>query len=97
MALVRSFARDDPGGYPNFDAVLHHRTPTRKEIDFVGPGFGDLAIESKYVDGDRWRRAARTMRASRWHGIVATRGALDLSDPELMAVPTAVLVWLIGG
>lgn len=97
MALVRSFARDDPGGFLNFDAVLHHRTPTRKEIDFVGPGFGDLAIESKYVDGDRWRRAARTMRASRWRGMIATRGALDLGDPELMAVPTAVLVWLIGG
>ncbi len=97
MALVRSFARDDPGGYLNFDAVLHHRTPTRKEIDFVGPGFGDLAIESKYVDGERWRKAARTMRASRWRGVMATRSALDLSDPELLAVPTAVLVWLIGG
>ena len=97
MALVRSFARERPGGYLNFDAVLHHRTPTRKEIDFVGPGFGDLAVESKYVDGERWRRAARTMRASRWRGVVATRSALDLSDPELMAVPTALLVWLIGG
>lgn len=97
MALVRSFAREDPGGYLNFDAVLHHRTPTRKEIDFVGPGFGGLAIESKYVDGNRWRRAARTMRASRWRGIMATRSALDLSDAEVLAVPTAVLVWLIGG
>ena len=97
MALVRSFAREDPGGYPNFDSVLYHRTPTRKEIDFVGPGFGDIAFESKYVDGDRWRRAARTMRASRWRGILATRSALDLKDPELIAVPTGLLVWLIGG
>lgn len=97
MALVRSFVRDDPAGYLNFDAVLHHRTPTRKEIDFVGPGFGGLAIESKYADGERWRRATRTMRASRWRGVTATRSALDLSDPEVLAVPTAVLVWLIGG
>ena len=97
MALVRSFARNDPGGYLNFEAVLHHRTPTRKEIDFVGPGFGGIAIESKYVDGERWRRATRTMRASRWRGIVATRRALDLGDPEVMALPTAVLAWLIGG
>ena len=97
MGLVRSFAQTDPRGYLNFDAVLHHRTPTRKEIDFVGPGFGNLAIESKYVDGERWRRATRTMRASRWRGIVATRSALDLGDPDLMAVPTAVLAWLIGG
>ena len=97
MVLVRSFARDDPGGYLNFEAVLHHRTPTRKEVDFVGPGFGGIAIESKYVDSERWRRATRTMRASRWRGIVATRSALDLRDPEVMAVPTAVFAWLIGG
>ena len=97
MGLVRSFAREDPGAYLNFDSVLYHRTQTRKEIDFVGPAFGGLAIESKYVDGDRWRRAVRTMKASRWRGIMATRSALDLEDPELMAVPTAVLVWLIGG
>ena len=97
MSLVRSFAREDPGGYLNFDSVLYHRTPTRKEIDFVGPAFGGCAIESKYVDGDRWRRGARTMRASRWRGIMATRSALDLDDPELIAIPTAVLVWLIGG
>lgn len=97
MALVRSFARRAPGGYLDFDSVLHHRTPTRKEIDFVGPDFGNLAIESKYVDSDRWRRATRTMRASRWRGVVATRSALDLNDPELLAVPTALLAWLIGG
>ena len=97
MGLVRSFARKDPGAYLNFDSVLYHRTQTRKEIDFVGPAFGGLAIESRYVDGDRWRRAVRTMKASRWRGIMATRSALDLEDPELMAVPTAVLVWLIGG
>lgn len=97
MALVRSFAREDPRGYLDFDSVLYHRTKTGKEIDFVGPGFGDLAIESKYVDGDRWKRAARTMRASSWRGIMATRSALDLSDPEFMAIPTGLLVWLIGG
>ena len=97
MALVRSFTRNDPGGYLDFDSVLYHRTKTGKEIDFVGPRFGDLAIESKYVDGDRWKRAARTMRASSWRGIMATRSSLDLSEPEFMAVPGGLLVWLIGG
>ncbi|MDE2762271.1 MAG: hypothetical protein OXQ94_07005 [Gemmatimonadota bacterium] len=38
-----------------------------------------------------------TIRASRWRGIVATRDALDLRDPEVGAVPTGLLVWLIGG
>lgn len=97
MTLVRAFLRWDAGGYPNFDAVLHHRTRSRKEIDFAGPGFGGLAIESKYVDGDRWKRAAPTLKASPWRGLVATRAVLDMSDPDLSAVPTALLAWLLGG
>ncbi|MXW56274.1 MAG: ATP-binding protein [Gemmatimonadales bacterium] len=97
MTLVRAFLRRDAGGYPNFDAVLHHRTRSRKEIDFAGPGFGGLAIESKYVDGDRWKRAAPTLKASPWRGLVATRAALDMNDPDLSAVPTALLAWLLGG
>ena len=96
-ALVRSFARRRPGGFLDFDAVLYHRTPTRKEIDFVGPNFGDIAIESKYVSGSRWRRAIPTLKASRWRGVVATRDGLDVSDPELAAVPTGMLAWLIDG
>lgn len=97
MTLVRSFLRREAGAYPNFDAVLYHRTRSRKEIDFTGSGFGGLAIESKYVDGDRWRRVAPTLKASPWRGLVATRGALNLRDPDLPAVPTALLAWMLGG
>jgi len=97
VALLRSFARSEPEAYPNFDSVLYYRTPARKEVDFVGPAFGNLAIESKYVDQRRWRRDARTLAASRWRGVMATRSALDLNDPDLTAVPTGLLVWLIGG
>ena len=96
MTLLRSFARRDPAGYLDFDSVLYHRTRSRSEIDFVGPGFGPVAIESKYVDGDRWRRGARTLRASRWRGIMASRGALDLEDSDLLVAPTGLLAWLIG-
>jgi len=94
-ALLRSFARDRPGGLLDFDSVLHHRTPTRKEIDFVGPLFGGAAIESKY--GRRWRRAIQTLKASRWRGVVATKDVLDLADPDVAALPTGLLAWLIGG
>ena len=94
MALLRASDRASPGAHLEFDRVLHHRTRTRKEIDFVGPGFGGVCIESKYVDGS-WRRDALTLRASRWRGIVATRSELDLADPEVAAVPTALLAWLI--
>ena len=95
MALLRSFERVHPGSYVEFSRVLHHRTKTNAEIDFVGPYFGGVAIESKYVDGG-WRRSAgRTLRASRWRGIVATRTELNLEDPDVAAVPTAMIAWLL--
>ena len=71
------------------------RSATGAEIDFVGPDFRGVAIESKYGDG-RWRRSAgRTLAASPWRGVVATRTELDLGEPEMAAVPTAMLAWLI--
>ena len=63
----------------------------------MGPGFGDLAIESKYVDGERWTRGATVIRNSKWRGLVATRRALDTGDPDLIALPTGMLAWIIGG
>ena len=94
MVLLRCIEATYPGSYLDFDRVLHHRSPSRTEIDFVGPDFGDVAIESKYVDG-RWRTPARTIEASPWRGIVATRTVLDFESPELMAIPTAMLAWLL--
>ena len=94
MALLRATERAAPGSFVGFDRVLHHRTATRKEIDFVGPNFGGIAVESKYVDGG-WRRDALTLKASRWRGIVATRSETDFGDPDVAAVPTAMLAWLI--
>ena len=94
MALWRSFERDRAGSYLGFDRVLYHQTRTRKEIDFVGPDLGGWAIESKYVDG-RWRRDAQTLSASGWRGIVATRSELNLDDPEVAAIPAALLAWLL--
>ena len=61
----------------------------------MGPNFGGLAIESKFVDG-RWKRDAQTLAASGWRGVVATRSELDLSDPKgVLAIPTAMLAWLV--
>lgn len=93
MALLRSIERRRPGSFMEFDQVLYHRTPARKEVDFVGRDFGGVAIESKYVDG-RWRREAQTLAASPWRGIVATRTQSEEHD-DLTAVPTALLSYLI--
>lgn len=94
VSLLRALEKAKPGSFLDFDRVLHHRTGTRKEIDFVGAGLGDAAIESKYVDG-RWRGKAQTLRASRWRGIIATRTEINTDDPEILAIPTALLAWLI--
>ena len=95
MALLRSSLRDGHSSYPDFDRVLYYRSATGTEIDFVGPDFRGVAIESKYCDG-RWRRSAgRTLAASPWRGVVATRTELDLEEPEMAAAPTAMLAWLI--
>ena len=95
MALVRNLERSHPGTYIDFGRVLYHRSPAGTEIDFTGPDFGGVAIESKYVD-DGWRRGAlRTLAASPWEGIVATRGLIDLSDPQAVAVPAAFLAWML--
>lgn len=95
MALLRNFEHHEPGSYVEYSRVLHHRTRTNAEIDFVGPGFGDVAIESKYVDGGWRRNAGRTLRASRWRGVVATGSELNLEDPEVAAVPAGMLAWLL--
>lgn len=94
MALLRAAERAAPGTFAGFDRVLHHRSASRKEIDFVGPDFDGIAFESKYVDGG-WRRDALTLKASRWRGILATRSDTDVSDPEVAAVPVALLAWLL--
>ena len=94
VALLRRFERENPGEFMDFAALLHHRSNTRREVDFVAPRLGGLAIESKFVDG-RWKRDAQTLAASPWRGVVATRSELDLSDPNVVAVPTAMLAWLV--
>lgn len=94
MALLRGLERDEPGSYLEFDRLLHHRNKSGTEIDFVSTAFSGCAIESKYVDA-RWRRATRTLADSPWQGIVATRSVLDLEAPDLLAIPSALLAWLI--
>jgi len=96
MALLRSLERESPGSYIHFGGVLHHRTNSDREIDFVGPDFGGVAFESKYVDEGPWRNSVgRTLQASPWSGIVATRSLLDLGEPSTLAIPSGMIAWLL--
>ena len=94
MALLRGIEAEQGQRPAEPGALLHHRTATRRRIDLVGPELGDTAI--MLLDTDRsWRRAAQTLRASRWRGVVATRRVLEVSDREVLAIPTCLLAWLV--
>ncbi|MBX3029742.1 MAG: ATP-binding protein [Chloroflexi bacterium] len=94
LAIRRALIADGYDGDGD-ESLFHVRTPARKEIDFVSHRLRRAAIEAKFTDGS-WRRAAVTVRASEWHGILATESVLDLGDTEgPWAVPAGVLAYLI--
>jgi uncharacterized protein len=95
MALRRRLDRSAPGRWAEHDQILHVRTSTRKEIDFIGPDLGRLAIESKYTQSGSWRGEAATVIASKYFGVLATRNVLDTDDDKAWAVPAAMLAYLI--
>lgn len=94
MALRRAaFA----GGWPwtADEVIFYYRTPTRKEIDFVGEPLAGTAVEGKYIESGKWRGDALTVEASEWKGILTTRNVLDCSGPRAWAVPACILAALI--
>lgn len=95
LALLRSLDTDGTADIADPGTVLHYRSATRAEIDFVSRRFGEIAVESKYVD-DRWGRELQTIARSPWFGIVATRSGLEWGD-DAWVMPAPILVLLLGG
>ena len=94
LALHRSIEREMQGAFVEMAEVRYWVNPNSKtEIDFVGSRLG-LGFESKYVDTG-WRGASRAIAARGVGGVVATRRALAL-DEDMLAVPSALLAWLLG-
>jgi predicted AAA+ superfamily ATPase len=78
------------------EVIFYDRTPTRKEIDFVGEPLAGSGVEGKYVETGRWRGEAATIEASNWSGVMTTRNVLDCSEiGKTWAVPAAVLAGLV--
>lgn len=76
--------------------LFHVRTPSRKEIDFVGEALAGTAVEGKYVETGKWAREAATVNASGFLGILTTRNVLDCAAANAAwAVPAAVLAALV--
>lgn len=97
LALVRGLEAADPGRLHDHDRVSFHRTETGSEIDFVGAGLGGAALEAKYTEGGRWAGDARTVNASPWAGVLATRNVLDTSATggAAWAAPAAMVAYLL--
>ncbi len=93
---VRRAATDAGRSWSGDEFLFFHRTPARKEIDFVSPLLGEAAIEGKFIEDGTWRSAAATVDASGWRGVLGTRNVLDTNDPDrAWAVPSGVLAYLI--
>jgi predicted AAA+ superfamily ATPase len=95
MLLLRSAGDPGPAALLEATTVMYERTPSRAEIDFVGPDLG-TPFEVKYVDGP-WRRAAGTLKARHGGGILATRTVFELDGAKssVWAVPVGILAWLL--
>jgi predicted AAA+ superfamily ATPase len=94
LALHRAIERELPGAFTEMAEVRYWVNPNSgTEIDFVGARLG-LGFESKYVD-EGWRSASRAIAARGVGGVVATRRAFAL-DEDMLALPSALLAWLIG-
>ncbi len=95
VALLRALERREPGAAVHHDRLLHYRSSTRAEIDFVSPDFSRSCVESKFVDRN-WGRAFQTIEASgRTTGIVATRSGLARHDGG-WALPAGFVAFLLG-
>lgn len=75
--------------------LFYARTPSRKEIDFVGEPLAGVALEGKYTEGGRWKGDAATVEASEWDGILLTRTVLDTSSSGAWAVPAGLFAYLV--
>lgn len=94
LALHRAIERELPGAFMEMAEVRYWVNPNSgTEIDFVGARLG-RGFESKYVDTG-WRAASRAIAARGVGGVVATRRALA-RDEDMLAVPSALLAWLLG-
>jgi len=92
LSLLRAVTGGRADVFAAAGDVMYERTSTA-EIDFVGAAI-DVPFESKYVERN-WRSESRALTARYGRGIIATRNILD-TDGDIWALPTSVVVWLLG-
>lgn len=93
VALLADLERERPGELSAFDGILHERTATGAEIDFVGPHLHGLPWEGKYTEGT-WKRASQTAFAAYGRVVLATRDVIE-REGDRRAVAAGLLALLI--
>jgi predicted AAA+ superfamily ATPase len=96
-AAIRRRIMADDSNVGTDEFLFHYRSKTGKEIDFVSEYLGTCAIEGKYIEHSSWGQEAKTIAASQWNGILATRNELYLGAErnQVWAVPSGILAYLI--
>lgn len=94
--LLRQAVGRDPVAYNDFSTIMCSRTSSGKELDFVGPGTGNLGFEGKYTDKKLDQEAA-TLATVAGKGVLASRGLLGEASrsSEILFVPAAFVAYLL--
>jgi predicted AAA+ superfamily ATPase len=93
VALLADLERERPGELSAFNGLMHERSATGAEIDFVGPHLRGLPWEGKYTEG-AWKRASQTAVAAYGRCVLATRDVIE-RDGDRRAVAAGTLALLI--
>lgn len=93
VALLARMEADRPGSFSAYASLLHERTRTGAEIDFVGPELRGLPWEGKYTEG-AWKRASQTAFTAYGRCVLATRDVNE-RDGDRRAVAAPLLALLI--
>jgi predicted AAA+ superfamily ATPase len=93
MSLIQAIERQTPGIFNYESRLQYQRTPTGREIDFVGPDFQGKCLESKYVDKG-WKQESQTAKAHYSQAILATRRVYDKST-SAWALPAPFIAYLL--
>lgn len=93
LALLRAIHRDGAGSIEDYSQLMFMKTPSRSEIDFVGPRFDPVAFESKFIDKKDTKGTA-TIKASGKTGFMASRAFFD-PEASVPWLPAAFVAWLL--
>jgi len=93
LLLLKASESEPVAPFVDYSKLMFMTTPSRSEIDFVGPAIEPAVFESKYIDSKK-TAATATITAQKLPGIMASRAYFD-PEASVPWLPTALLAWMI--